>query len=507
MEIGGYELAQQLPGGRFGSRSRATGPKGENVLLKQLARLEPAATPALLEELAGIRSVPNPHLARYDAPVFDASGGLWLVEEWVEGVSLGALAEEHVLSRGQALGVARGVLSGLAALHQAGRVHGLVSPATVMLDLAGHPRLVDTGAWVADREVAASDEYAAPEVVAGAAPGTAADVYSVATVIGEVLSAPVDGALAAVLATATSVDPAARQHDAPTLLAQLSQAAERAYGPLWWTLEGVGGAVASAVGAGAAGTAATAATGAAGAGAAGTGSAGVVSGSLGMGNAAIVGGTDVAAGGAGVVQGVVKTGNRLRKLIPVLVAVVVIVGAGLAVANSTKPQPSTLKAPISVVTPTPVTTASATPSATPTPPAALGFNGTYTYVSVRTKSNDARFRVGEKQTSTWVVRTTCVGQECTSTGDVEGSQVPIKQTGTGWVSDLTFPADCIRFDTQKKVGSVNYRLVRKLTPASVADGLITKLTGTSTSRQLKACKLQTIPVGRFEYKVTMTLKK
>ncbi len=354
--------------------------------------------------------------------------------------------------------------------------------------------------WVADREVAATDEYAAPEVVAGAEPSTRADVFAFGTVIGEVLSAgPVDGALAAVLATATSADPVARQQDAPTLLAQLSQAAERAYGPLWWTLEGVGGAVASAVGAGAAGAAAI--------GVAAPGSAGVVSGSLGMGNAAIVGGTDVAAGGAGVVQAVTKTGSRLRKLIPVLVGVVGIVGAGLAVANSTKPQPATLSAPISTVTPTPVVTTGATPTPTPSPPAALGFNGTYTYVSIRTKSNDPRFPVGERQTTTWVVKTTCLGQDCASTADVDGSPVPIKQASNGWVSDLTFPADCIRFDTQKKIGSVNYRLVRKLTVASVEDGLITKLTGTSSSSQLKACRIQTIPVGRFAYKVTMTLNR
>ncbi|HEY3340193.1 MAG TPA: protein kinase [Propionicimonas sp.] len=500
MEIGGYQLAQQLPGGRFGARWRATGPNGEDVLLKQVARLDQATAPAVLEELARVRAVSNPNLARNDPPAQDASGGLWLVEEWVEGVSLGALCSEHVLSTGQSLGVARGMLGGLAALHRAGRVHGLVSPATVMLDLAGQPRLVDTGAWIAGREVASTDEYAAPEVVAGAAPGASADVFAFGRVITEILSAgTLDRVLADVLATATSADPAARQQDAPMVLAQLTQAAERAYGPVWWTLEGVGGAVASVAGAGTA-TAGTASS---------AGSLGAVSGSLSMDSPAIVAGADVGSSGPGVVQGVVRTGNRMAKLIPVLVGVIVIVVvvAGLAVANGNKPQPVALDAPISTITPSPATTASPAPTPTPTPPAALGFNGTYTYVSVRTKSNDSRFPVGERQTTTWVVKTTCVGEVCTSSADVDGSPVPIEQTSTGWVSDLTFPLDCIRFDTQKKIGSVNYRLVRKLTVVSVSDGLITKLAGTSSSRQLKACKIQTIPVGRFAYKVTMTLNR
>lgn len=501
MEIRGYQLDQQLPGGRFGARWRGTGPHGEAVALKQLARLEATSADAVLDGLACFRAVADPHLARGDEPVPDAAGCVWLVEEWVEGVSLGALAKERTLSTGQALGVARGVLGGLAALHSAGLAHGLVSPATVMLDMAGQPRLIDAGSWLADPDVAATDGFAAPEVLAGEAPGSASDVFSAGRLVSESLAAgPVDAGLAAVLATATADDPRARQQDAGALLAQLSHAAERAYGPVWWTLEGVGGAVASAVGSGAAGAVATT-------GAATSGSSGVVPGSLGVGSAALVAGAETGSGGAGLVREVAKGSNPLRKLIPVVVGVVVVVVAGLAVASNSGPQSGTLAVPAGSTTPSASVSpsATATPTPTPTPPLALGFNGTYTYVSVRTKSNDPRFPVGEKQTSTWKVTTTCVGQDCTTIAEANGSPVPMTLTDSGWVSDLTFPVDCVEFDTQKKIGRVDFRLVRKLKVVSVADGHVTKLRGTSKARQLKACKIQTVPVGKYEYKVTMTL--
>jgi hypothetical protein len=503
MEIGGFELSQQLPGGRFGARWRATGPNGESVLLKQFARLEAAAAPAFLEAAARIRAVPNPNLARSDEPVSDASGGLWLVEEWVEGVSLGALAQEHVLSIGQALGVARGMLGGLAALHGVGLVHGLVSPATVMLDLAGQPKLVDTGAWIADREVAATDEYAAPEVAAAASPSTAADVFSLGKLIGGMLSAgPVDGALAAVLATATSVDPVARQQDAPTLLAQLSRAAERAYGPLWWTLEGVGGAVASALGAGTAGAAATA-------GVAAPGSAGVVSGSLGMGNAAVVGGTEVGPGGTGIVTGVVKTGLGLKKLIPLIAGgVVVVVVAGIALANTggQKDRPETLNAPAAV---SPAPSPTPTPTPTPTPPVAAGFTGTYEYVTVVKKSNNKEFdAVGNKLVGTWEVVTTCTGENCITTATRDGADVALKQTATGWQSVTNFTEKCVRSDTGKPDGtSVAMRTTRNLKVVVVTDGKVIKLAGTSNLKQLRKCKNQVVPLVEVVYAITMTLKK
>ncbi len=500
MEIGGFQLGQQLPGGRFGARWRATGSQGEQVLLKQLVRMRREQEPSFLEAQDLLRAVTSASLARTWPSVSDSAGTRWAVEEWIDGVSLSALQQEHVLSTGQALGVARGVLGGLAALHSSGIAHGLVGPATVMLDRSGKPTLVDSGLWAADREVAETDVFAAPEVAAGSSPTPSADVFSAGSMISGALQAgPVDAGLASVLARATHPDPLQRHPDGAAFLAQLSEAAERAYGPLWWTLEGIGGAVASALGAGAAGAAGT--------GAAGAGSAGVMSGSLGTGNAAILAGADAGAGGTGVVTGAVRSGSRLRVLIPVLVGVVVIGVAAVALANNGRSQPGALNAPVSTPTPSATATVPSTPTPTPTPPLGAGLNGTYTYESVRTKSNDARFPVGERQTTTWVVMTTCFGETCTSDATVDGTAVPVEFTPTGFTTDLTFPVDCIRFDTQKKVGSVNYRQVRKLSVVTVSDGVITKLSGTSKTRQLKACKIQTIPVGRFEYKVTMTLKK
>lgn len=504
MEISGFLVAQQLPGGRFGSRVRAEGPPGE-VVLKELAGLDPDAAKSAIEAMAPARRLRHPNLAGSHEPVTDSSGRAWLVEEWVDGVSLAALTEEHTLSTGQALGVARGLLSGLAAAHIGGVVHGTLSPTTVMLTLHGEPRLIDTGTWVVDPEIAATSEQAAPETRDGRPPGPAADVFAAGRTIGQLLSVgPLDARLADVLARATSPDPATRQPDANALLSDVTRAAERAYGPLWWTLEGVGGAVASMVGA-AGGTAST------GAAAAGLQSgAGTVTGSLTAGNAAIVAGAEGGTGGAGIVQGTVKTTNRLRKLIPVIVGgVVVIVGGGIAFAATVGGPNRSAGTVSSVAVTAPAATPSATPtpSPTPTPPLAAGFDGTYQYTTVRTRTNLPRFPVGEKQSGTWQVSTTCSGELCETTVTRDGQAIPIAASGDGWLSDDRYDAECIDLDTGKPIeDTTRYRTVRKLTVDEVVDGQVVRLVGTSRTTQLDKCTDQFEPRGKFTYKVTMTRK-
>ncbi len=507
MDIGEFTLGQQLPGGRFGARWRATGADGREVVLKELARLGPGE---IDEFLAGRPVLPRQdNLAGDLAPVLDGAGKLWLVEEWVEGASLAAVTEEQTLSTGQALGVARGLLSGLAAIHAAGQAHGLVSPSTVMLSLDGTPKLVDTGAWLADPQIAAADDFAAPEVASGALPGAAADVHSAGRVIGELLaSGPVEPGVAGVLTRATSELPGERQRDAGELLQELGGAAERAYGPLWWTLEGVGGAVATTIGVAGSGTAASGAAAAAEAGM------GNVTASLTGGNAAIVSGARTGGGGAGVIRATARTGSRAKVLVPVIVGVVVIaVGGGIALAaggggqdrageavNAGPSASATQTAPS-----TPTTTP--TPTPTPTPPVAAGFNGTYAYSSVRTKSNLARFPVGQKQTTVWQVSTSCIGEVCETAVTIDGQPAPMAADGDGFISDHRYNGECVNLDTMVPDGTTTkYHTVRRLKVDKVVDGKVVRLVGTSKSTQLDKCENQREARGKFTYKVTMTLQ-
>ncbi|MGC3992927.1 MAG: hypothetical protein QM779_02160 [Propionicimonas sp.] len=500
MEIGGFTLGQQLPGGRFGARWRATADRGDEVVLKELAHLSthPEETGP---DFGRVHDLAGENVARVDEPVRDAQGRSWLVEEWVEGVSLGALTQEHTLSTAQSLGVARGVLTGLASLHGAEVVHGLVSPATVMLSLEGVPKLVDAAAWAADPEVAATDEYAAPEVAAGAAPDPRADVFAAAKVFAELLEAgPVDGGVGAVLTRATDADASARPGDAGAFMAELSHAAERAYGPLWWTLEGIGAAVASAVGVGAASTATATVAAEAGAGA--------LPGSL-SGNAAFLAGGDAGATGTGVIGNAVKTGSRLRTLIPVVVGGIVIGGIGIAIAHpgaQKDKEPEAFTAPVLTTSASP--TMSVTPSPTPTTPLELGFNGDYVYVTVLTKSNVPRIKVGEKSKEVRTVTTTCDQAGCSTVMQIGDRSVPTIRTADGWTQDDRFDSECVWTDTGKVISTDNpARSVRTLTIDKVVDGKIARLVGSTKYYQLEKCKNQTEKLLRLTYKVTMTLKE
>ncbi|MFT4110015.1 protein kinase domain-containing protein [Propionicimonas sp.] len=498
MEIGGFTLGQQLPGGRFGARWRARTGEGDEVVLKELPRPSGGPRPEG-PDFGRVHDLAGENVARLDEPVRDAEGRSWLVEEWVDGVSLGALTQEHTLSTAQALGVARGVLTGLASLHAAGVAHGLVSPATVMLTLAGTPKLVDTATWPADPEVATTDEYAAPEVAAGAAPDPRADVFSAAKVFSELLDGSVAGAVGAVLAKASDADASARHEDAGGLLAELAHAAERAYGPLWWTLEGIGAAVASAVGVGAATASATVAVEA---------GAGAVPGSL-AGSAAFLAGGDAGSSGAGVLGNAVRTGTRLRRLIPIVVGGIVVGGIGIALANPVRPQgtePETFTAP--VLTASPSATAGQTPTPTPTTPLELGFNGDYEYVTVLTRSNVPRVKVGTRSREFRTVTTTCDQDGCSTVMQIADRSVPTIRTADGWTQDDRFDEECVNTETNEVVSTDNpSRSIRTLRIDKVVDGRIVRLVGTSRFFQLKKCADQTEKLLTLTYKVTMTLKE
>lgn len=175
-----------------------------------------------------------------------------LVMEYVPGGALAdALRERGALAPTEAIALARGVLAGLAAVHERGIVHGDVKAANVLLSADGTPKLGDFGISAVERvgtiTVAAPHDaprgltlrYAAPEVLRGANPTPAADVYSGAVLLCELLApAPEDAgpeawaraagervppAVAATLRRALDPEPARRFKDARAFLDALEE--------------------------------------------------------------------------------------------------------------------------------------------------------------------------------------------------------------------------------------------------------------------------------------------
>ena len=253
-----------------------------------------------------LASFDHPNIVRvYD--FVEEPDAAWIVEEWVNGAGLDAVAAQGRLSPEQALGVLRGALRGLAHAHESGIVHGDVKPANILVDVDGTSKLVDFGlATPVDTPTQDDDEtawsgtlgYIAPELTTGQTASPAADVYAAGVVLHELLTGDrlfTADSPAAVLAAqreaeippvpdvgdrlndllrqAISVGPAQRPPNAAALLAELEERAAERYGAAWLsagsiaTLAGLAATTTGAVGliTASAGTAATGSTGSAGA--------------------------------------------------------------------------------------------------------------------------------------------------------------------------------------------------------------------------------------------------
>ena len=153
---------------------------------------------------------------------FFARGGVRVMEmEWVDGYDLRVLLTPDTLERtrvrvgparweyvrrvvltdgptqprfqpGVAARVLRDCLSGLAALHRRGIVHGDLKPSNVMLKRTGNVKLIDIGSAVQLNRPTArrvwSPAYAAPEVLAGEEATPRSDLASLGYVLVEMLA-------------------------------------------------------------------------------------------------------------------------------------------------------------------------------------------------------------------------------------------------------------------------------------------------------------------------------
>lgn len=500
MTVDGFRLVRQLPGGRHGAVWQAIDIASQApVALKQMLGVEPSTFERVRAEVDRLRGLSDRHLVRSHPPAA-GTDECWLVEDWVEGVSLAAVqAGSDTLTRPQALGIIRGALLGLSTAHRDGIAHGELSPRSVLIDTDGEPVVVGFGAHLADATVADADGFAGPEAAAELTATPTADVYSVGRMLDRLLA--VDGVpddLEPVVARSTARDPASRYPDAAGLLADLEERAERAYGSGWWTTAGLSGIVAAA--------SATAATATVGVAASGSGA---VAGALSSGSGALAGAGRAV--GSGAVHGR-RTGLVIAGTAAGLVAMVVAAVAVLRPDSGRQAGPETAAVNTSQsAKPAPTTTGStsssrsASPKPTPKPDPALSFTGTYSYVRVVTKSNSSDTRVGERYRTSWQVSTTCQGSTCTSSvTDGDDDSWELATGGGSWKDAYTYKAECIRTDTGKETGEkVKMSYSQLLTPKTSKNGVVS-VSGTARTRQLQKCPNQTIPKRDIRYKITIS---
>lgn len=222
-----FEIVERIGAGKQGAVYRALQrPFGRPVAVKILrgrAFASPRARACFLQEAQVLGLLTDASIVRmmrfgYAAAEADQPGGLYIVQELVEGRSLRqVLREEGPLDPERAVHIALQVLGALADAHRHGVVHRDLKPPHVLLtrDARGVERvkLIDFGLAhrVARAEagedpipsgwVAGSPRYMAPEPLRGKPVGPTVDQYAVGAMLYEMLTGepPFDGEINTVL--------------------------------------------------------------------------------------------------------------------------------------------------------------------------------------------------------------------------------------------------------------------------------------------------------------------
>ena len=158
---------------------------------------DPVAVGRFRREGRAIALLRHPNIVTvYDFGEYD--GTPYMVEEYIDGGSLAARLQAGKIQGSDTLRLLRGMAAGLDYAHQRGVVHRDVKPANVLMAAEGTPVLADFGLAKVDQQATmtasgiatGTPAYMAPEqILDGGEIGPATDVYALATVAYEMLTA------------------------------------------------------------------------------------------------------------------------------------------------------------------------------------------------------------------------------------------------------------------------------------------------------------------------------
>ena len=237
--IGAYRVTGLVGQGGMGTvyrGERAAGDFDHTVAIKVIrpGALSGALIERFRRERQTLARLAHPNIARLFDGGETAAGEPYIVMEFVEGRPLSDWRAEKP-SRAARLDLFIAVASAVAFAHQNLIVHGDVTPANILVDAEGRPRLIDFGIsspTAASPPVPTAPDgkagihtpgFAAPERIAGAPSTTLSDVYSLGKTIAWLTEGEaVDRELAAVVARATAEDPADRYPTVDALIADVT---------------------------------------------------------------------------------------------------------------------------------------------------------------------------------------------------------------------------------------------------------------------------------------------
>ncbi len=195
-----FELQQQAAAGGMGSVWRARDlVNGITVAVKILALDRPFDRVRFERESQLLATLNHPNVVRYVAHGVTTDGVHYLVQEWVDGITLSTQSQTIGITASEAVTLAIGIAEALGAAHALGIIHRDVKPANIILD-GGDVRAIklvdfgiarlasDAGLLTRTGVLIGTPSYMAPEQARGSVIINAgADVWALGCVLYEML--------------------------------------------------------------------------------------------------------------------------------------------------------------------------------------------------------------------------------------------------------------------------------------------------------------------------------
>src|SRR5438094_225913 len=194
-----YELGELIGRGGMGQVHSAKDRYGRAVVVKRLRntlRGNLNLAERLEDEARLLGRILHHNVVRAVDRGSDSDGAPYLVMDHAAGISLGRLIDrEGPLTVQRAFAIASQLLAGLAAIHEAGVVHADMKSSNVLVDDNDRVMIIDFGLARTftvdphrDGVVAGTPAFMAPEVLSGAQPTVASDIYAVGAMVYEMLT-------------------------------------------------------------------------------------------------------------------------------------------------------------------------------------------------------------------------------------------------------------------------------------------------------------------------------
>ncbi|WP_224363073.1 serine/threonine protein kinase [Hyalangium versicolor] len=203
MTVSRYRLTGQIEAGDLAELYKASQEPGGDVVVKlfHAKTSDPAYARALAETSSVLNPLPHTGIVRY-VDIGFVKQQLAVVREHVEGYTLGTALQrlhtkEVILPSALALYLVIQLLETVQKVHDAGVIHGAITPGNLLLSREGLPNICDFGALRALMAVPelkrgfatrGRSAYRAPEVGRGEDPTVVSDVYSLGSIAYELLT-------------------------------------------------------------------------------------------------------------------------------------------------------------------------------------------------------------------------------------------------------------------------------------------------------------------------------